>query len=84
MEPMTKLMTFADVNDDDPKSVRRFERELSVPSGKAAAAHLAAGRPIYYADNAIGPHTIREWPDGRREFVEHDEHLNIIVIGPVE
>lgn len=84
MEPMTKLMTFADVNDDDPKSARRFERELSVPTGKAAAEHLAAGRAIVYKDSKIGPHHIREWPDGRREFVTLNEKYDVVVIGPVE
>ena len=48
--------------------------------GEAARAHLAAGRWITYCDPDYPNDIIREWPDGRREFVEVDEKGQIIPI----
>lgn len=42
--------------------------------GAAAQAHLAAGRPIYYAeDDTPAGLLVKEHPDGRRELVKFDE-----------
>ncbi|WP_448953959.1 hypothetical protein [Labrys neptuniae] len=49
----------------------------------AARAHLAAGRPIFYAESDTPPDlTIREWPNGRRELVRllAEGHYEIVKV----
>jgi len=48
--------------------------------GEAARSHLAAGRWIAYVDEAYPDELIREWPDGRREFVSVDGQGQIVPI----
>ena len=40
--------------------------------GSEAARHLAAGRPIYYADPAYPGKLVKKFPDGRRQVVRFD------------
>ncbi|HBR5516541.1 TPA: hypothetical protein ACWS6R_000084 [Klebsiella pneumoniae] len=50
------------------------------PAGAAARAHLAAGRAIYYSEDATPEGLlIKEYPDGRRELVKFDEGGDIII-----
>lgn len=88
-----KIQTFANVWDaicDTPEeaakmkelcAMRRIEEELESDSddGAAAKAHLAAGRPIYYFDDALQGN-VRKWPDGRCELVEIDDQGVIVVL----
>lgn len=48
--------------------------------GQAAARHLAAGRPIYYGDDAYPDAIIREYPGGRKQLVSVSENGVISVI----
>lgn len=54
--------------------------EADDDDGEAARSHLAAGRWISYRDPDYPDDIIREWPDGRREFVgrgqEGPDHPN--------
>ncbi len=52
--------------------------------GAAAKSHLAAGRPIYYCDDAYPNYMIRKWPDGRRELVTLTSMAEILVVVPLE
>lgn len=47
--------------------------------GAAAKSHLAAGRPIYYCEDAYPEHMIRKWPDGRRELITLGQEGEILV-----
>ena len=47
-----------------------FVRAITHDDGAAAKEHLAAGRPIYYGDDAFPGELIKEYPDGRRQIVE--------------
>lgn len=47
--------------------------------GQAAKGHLAAGRPIYYCEDAYSEEMIRKWPDGRRELVKIDANGGVVV-----
>ncbi|MDR5791673.1 hypothetical protein P9281_34570 [Caballeronia sp. LP003] len=50
-----------------------FERQLANDDGAAAKEHLAAGFPIYYReDDTPEGACLKEYPDGRREFVTFD------------
>lgn len=37
--------------------------------GQAAQAHLDAGHPIYYCEDAYPDEMVRKWPDGHLELV---------------
>lgn len=52
--------------------------------GAAAKSHLAAGRPIYYCEDAYPNYMIRKWPDGRRELVTLTSMAEILVVVPLE
>lgn len=54
--------------------------EANDDDGEAARTHLAAGRWISYCDPDYPDDIIREWPDGRREFVDVDEKGQIVPI----
>jgi hypothetical protein len=41
---------------------------------------FAAGLPIVYEDQALGNRTVREYEDGRREFVAWDEVTGEILV----
>lgn len=56
-------------------------RVLRHDDGEAAMFHLREGRPIYYCDNSISDHVIREWPDGSKEFVEISKDGSIVSVG---
>lgn len=60
-----------------------FENAVAKDNGQAAAAHLSAGRPIYYCDDRYPDDFIRKWPDGRRELVAVDGAGNISLIRPL-
>lgn len=83
MDIKAEPITFDQVNDDDPGTWRRLMRSLAMPNGDAAAEHLAAGRPVYYADPQSDETNIRKWPDGRKERIRLGDDDEIIVIGPV-
>ena len=52
--------------------------------GSEARRHLEAGRPIYYMEpNTPKGLVIREYPDGRREFVRLDQNGAIEVVEPI-
>ena len=52
--------------------------------GAAAKSHLAAGRPIYYCEDAYPNYMIRKWPDGRRELVTLTSMAEILAVVPLE
>jgi hypothetical protein len=50
-----------------------FEAELAHDDGAEATRHLAAGNPIYFCEPDTPEHlVIKEYPDGRREWVSFD------------
>jgi len=54
--------------------------EADDDDGEAARSHLAAGFWITYVDPTYPDEIIREWPDGRREFVGLDNQNQIVTI----
>lgn len=54
--------------------------EADDDDGKTARSHLAAGQWISYVDPAYPDEIVREWPDGRREFVELDDQGRIVPV----
>jgi len=71
------------VSDHEGPSWVELEAQLSCADGAAAAAHLAAGRPIYYRDEQPPHPLLRKWPDGRREVVSVDDDGVVTVLGQV-
>jgi hypothetical protein len=62
-------------NTSDPSEQLWRDLEKMDGDDTAAREHLAAGRPIYYAEDDTPPGlVIKEYPDGRRELVR--VHLN--------
>lgn len=61
-----------DINDEIAQAL-----EADDDDGEAARSHLAAGRWISYVDPEYPDDLVREWPDGRREFVEVDDQGQI-------
>lgn len=61
---------------------RIAEDIMESDDGAAAKAHLAAGRPIYYCEDAYPDEMVRKWFDGRRELVKVTEAGNIWSIRP--
>jgi hypothetical protein len=64
------------------ESDRIAEDIMEHDDGAAAKAHLAAGRPIYYCEDAYPDEIVRKWFDGRRELVKVTEAGNIWSIRP--
>jgi len=62
---------------------RAFEKQLASMDDSDAQSHLKAGRPIYYHAEDLEDRLVREWPDGRREYVDLDENNIIISLGAV-
>ena len=62
---------------------RAFERQLAEPDYTAAESHLKAGRPITYRDEKLGNRLLREWPDGRREYIDVLNDGTIVSLGAV-
>ena len=58
--------------------------ENDVDAGHAAKSHLAAGRPVYYCEDAYANYMIRKWPDGRRELVTLTSMNEILVVVSLE
>jgi hypothetical protein len=54
----------------------RMMRLVQEDTGEAAKEHLAAGRPIYYGDDAHPDLVIKKYPDGRKEIVDFDNDGN--------
>ena len=59
---------------------REIERGILLDDGRAAKAHLAAGRAIYYEEQRFPGQTIREYPDGRRQLVAIDQNSVVTVL----
>ncbi len=77
-------MTGDDITDYEfyEKIARILESDSD--DGQAAKSHLAAGRPIYYCEDAYPNYMIRKWPDGRRELVTLTSRDEILVVVPLE
>jgi hypothetical protein len=59
-----------------------FEREIAKDDDSAAAAMLAAGRPIHIArDDTPAGHVVRVFPDGREELVKVDREALAAKLG---
>lgn len=71
---------------NDEEFFEKIARVLEADSddGQAAKSHLAAGRPIYYCEDAYPDYMIRKWPDGRRELVTIDAMGNIQTSTPMK
>lgn len=48
--------------------------------GAAGREHLAAGRPITYADDGYPDHIIRKWPDGHCELIDVDMTTGKVIV----
>ena len=59
---------------------RKIEQSIFADDGRAAKAHLAAGRPVYYGDPKYPGQIVREFPDGHREIVTIDLQNVVTVI----
>lgn len=59
----------------DALTVRGIARD----AGQAAAMHLAAGRPIYYGDDAYPDAIIREYPDGWKQLVSLENYVISVI-----
>ncbi|OIQ80724.1 hypothetical protein GALL_375210 [mine drainage metagenome] len=57
-----------------------FVSAITYDDGAAAKEHLAAGRPIYYGDDAFPGEVIKEYPDGRRQIVVMNADDTITVV----
>jgi len=60
-----------------------FEGQLAGMDDSDAQSHLKAGRPIYYYAEELDNRLVREWPDGRRDYVGLAEDDTIISLGAV-
>jgi hypothetical protein len=69
--PETPLKTFAEMSEAELEEWDRgFVAALEAGDDSAARASLAAGVPIYYAeDDTPADGVIKEYPDGHRELV---------------
>lgn len=81
-------LTFADIGEakteaEEQRLWNAFVKQLAKTDDFAAREHLAAGRPIHYHAEDLGGRLVREWPDGRREFIDVAEDGTISVIAPV-
>ncbi len=47
-----------------------FARALAKNEGRAARAHLAAGRPIYCGDERYPGMVIKKFPGGRKQLIK--------------
>lgn len=54
---------------DSRKLWLEFEKQLDNDDGRAAQAHLGAGRPIFCCEPAHEGSIVRKWPDGLCELV---------------
>lgn len=57
-----------------------LEAGLINDDGSAAKQHLAAGRPIYYADDRYQEGVVKKYPDGRKQLVTIDAERRVTVI----
>jgi len=64
---------------DEEKLAREIEMAALLDDGRAASAHLAAGRAIYYGDPRYPGQIVREFPDGRRQLVTIDQQ-NVVTV----
>ncbi len=55
-------------------------RGIASDDGQAASMHLAAGRPIYYADRRYSDGLVKRSPNGRKQLVSVDGNGVISVI----
>ncbi len=60
-----------------------FEGQLAGMDDSDAQSHLKAGRPIYYCAEELGNRLVREWPDGKRDYVGLAEDDTVISLGAV-
>lgn len=87
-ETLDGIITFDMLSQDLPPAEekrlwRAFEKQLAEPDSSAADAHLKAGRPITYRDEKLGNRLLREWPDGRREYIDVLTDGTIVSLGAV-
>ncbi|MEO8121214.1 MAG: hypothetical protein ABI606_18065 [Rhodoferax sp.] len=61
-----------------------IERAVHSDDGMAAKAHLAAGRAIYNGDPQYPGQIVKQYPDGRRQFVSIDEKSAVTVIRDIK
>jgi hypothetical protein len=67
----------------DAADVFMLEDEDFAYDDSEARRHLAAGRPIYYAEaNTPEGLMVRESPDGRKELIQVDADGAFRVVGP--
>jgi hypothetical protein len=78
-------MTFTtEISDQEAELV--FDRFLNLgleDTGEAAREHLAAGRAVYYGDDAYPNFAVKEYPDGRKELVDFDNDGKERIIRPL-
>jgi hypothetical protein len=74
-------MTLQEISNQEAELV--FDRLLNLvleDTGEAAREHLAAGRAVYYGDDAYPNFAVKEYPDGRKELVDFDDEGKEIII----
>lgn len=64
---------------EESRFMAAFTQALKTDPGDAAAAHLAAGRPVYYSDKRFPGGIVKEHPDGRRQLVAVEGESEIIL-----
>jgi hypothetical protein len=71
MEQMNRPVNIADYPTvEDYLDSPALERALAQEDGRAAEAHLAAGRTIYYGDPDYPGLLVKEFPGGRRQLIK--------------
>lgn len=83
-----RAITFADISEamDEAEEKRlwnAFVKQAAEGDDSAAREHLAAGRSIVYEADDLGGRMVREWPDGRREFISIADDGTVNVIASV-
>lgn len=69
MEPKQPLTIAAFPTVEDYLDSPALDRALAQEDGRAAEAHLAAGRVIYYGDSTYPGFMVKEFPGGRRQLI---------------
>ena len=65
---------------DSRKLWLEFEKQLANDDGRAAKAHLEAGRPVFDCDPAHEGNIVRKWPDGHCELVSINDDGTVEVL----
>lgn len=73
------------MTEDETKDFwNHWDRLIANDDGAAVQAHLAAGRPVYYCDDAYPENMVRKWPDGHLELVSINDAGEVAVIHEIE